>query len=81
MATNEIGTLTVSQCISSDYCRGWNDAVKEANKIIKRLENLLDDKCDKCICAERIQAYKRAHSEFNELMNRLIKEFEMREEW
>lgn len=80
MATNEIGTLTVSQCISSDYCRGWNDAVKEANKIIERLENLLDDKCDKCICTERIQAYKRACSEFNELMNRLIKEFEIREE-
>lgn len=49
MAINEINTLTVSQCISSDYCRGWNDAVKEANKTIERLENLLDDKCDKCI--------------------------------
>ena len=55
MAINEINTLTVSQCISSDYCRGWNDAVKEANKTIERLENLLDDKCDKCICTERIQ--------------------------
>lgn len=80
MAINEINTLTVSQWISSDYCRGWNDAVKEANKTIERLENLLDDKCDKCICKERIQAYKRARSEFNELMNRLIEEFEMREE-
>ena len=49
MAINEINTLTVSQCISSDYCRGWNDAVKEANKTIERLENLLDGKCDKCI--------------------------------
>ena len=80
MTINEINTLTVSQCISSDYCRGWNDAVKEANKTIERLENLLDDKCDKCICTERIQAYKRARSEFNELINRLIEEFEMREE-
>lgn len=79
MAINEINTLTVSQCISSDYCRGWNDAVKEANKTIERLENLLDDKCNKRICTERIQAYKRARSEFNELMNRLIEEFEMRE--
>lgn len=49
MAINEINTLTVSQCISSDYCRGWNDAVKEANKTIEKLENMLDDKCDKCI--------------------------------
>ena len=80
MAINEIDKLYVSQCISSDYCRGWNDAVEEANKTIERLENLLDDKCDKCICAGRIQAYKRARSEFNELMNRLIEEFEMREE-
>ena len=80
MVVNEINTLTVSQCISSDYCRGWNDAVKEANKTIERLENLLDDKCDECICTERIQAYKRARSEFNELMNRLIKEFETIEE-
>jgi len=52
MAINEINTLTVSQCISSDYCRGWNDAVKEANKTIERLENMLDDKCDKCIDRE-----------------------------
>jgi hypothetical protein len=49
MAINEINTLTVSQCISPDYCRGWNDAIKEANKTIEKLENMLDDKCDKCI--------------------------------
>ena len=23
--------LVVSQCISSDYCKGWNDAVEVAN--------------------------------------------------
>lgn len=27
---------TVSQCISSDYCEGWNDAVEEANKTIRQ---------------------------------------------
>ena len=25
---------TVSQCISSDYCRGWNDAIDELMKIV-----------------------------------------------
>lgn len=27
-----IGYKTISMCISSDYCKGWNNAVKE-NKI------------------------------------------------
>ena len=49
MATNELDKLYVSQCISSDYCRGWNAAVEIANKTIERLEKLLDDKCDRCI--------------------------------
>ena len=25
---------TVSMCVNSDYCRGWNDAVKEMPKWI-----------------------------------------------
>ena len=25
---------TVSQCISSDYCKGWNDAIDELSKIV-----------------------------------------------
>ena len=29
---------TVSQCITSDYCRGYNEAVKEANNIIRDLK-------------------------------------------
>ena len=49
MAANELDKLYVSQCISSDYCRGWNAAVEVANKTIERLEKLLDDKCDRCI--------------------------------
>ena len=63
MAVNEIDTLTVSQCVSSDYCRGWNDAVKEANKTIERLENLLDDKCDRCIEREMQNGIKIALDE------------------
>ena len=63
MATNEMRTLTVSQCISSDYCRGWNAAVKEANKTIERLENLLDDKCDRCIEREMRNGMKIALDE------------------
>lgn len=26
---------TVSQCISSDYCKGWNDAVKSIGEVQK----------------------------------------------
>lgn len=29
---------TVSMCISSDYCKGWNDCVKEYKKLEKQLE-------------------------------------------
>ena len=29
---------TVSMCISSDYCRGWNDAVKECKELKEELE-------------------------------------------
>ena len=75
MATNELDKLYVSQCISSDYCRGWNAAVEVANKTIERLENLLNDRCDKCISIERVQAYKRVVSEFNDLIDRLVKEY------
>ena len=31
---------TVSQCISSDYCRGWNDAVDEMPRWISVEEKL-----------------------------------------
>ena len=36
MTDEQIKPLTVSQCISADYCRGWNDAVKESGEIINR---------------------------------------------
>lgn len=32
---------TASQCISSDYCKGWNDAVKKAEKENKELRAML----------------------------------------
>lgn len=32
---------TTSQCISSDYCKGWNDAVKKAEKENKELKEML----------------------------------------
>lgn len=28
----EIHIRVVSQCISPDYCSGWNDAIKDYNK-------------------------------------------------
>lgn len=72
MATNEIETLTVSQCISSDYCRGWNAAVKEANKTIERLERLLDDKCDRCISRDRLDAM---HELTREIINNILPKY------
>ena len=77
MATNKLDKLYMSQCISSDYCKGWNAAVEEANKTIERLENLLNDKCDKCISIERVQAFKRVSSEFNDLIDSLVKEYKV----
>ena len=35
---------TMSMCGSSDYCRGWNDAVKEMPKWISVKERLPDKK-------------------------------------
>lgn len=34
----ELKKLTVSQCVSSDWCKGYNTAAEEANKIIDKLE-------------------------------------------
>ena len=34
MTDNELEYRTVSQCISSDYARGWNDATMQAEKLI-----------------------------------------------
>lgn len=35
---------TVSQCVSSDYCKGWNDAVDEMPKWISCEDRLPKDK-------------------------------------
>lgn len=37
---NEIPMRTISQCISLDYCKGYNEAAHRANEIIRR--------CQKC---------------------------------
>lgn len=72
MAANEIDKLYVSQCISSDYCRGWNAAVEVANKTIERLESLLDDKCDRCISRDRLDAM---HELTKEIINNILPEY------
>lgn len=33
---------TVSQCISPDYCRGWNDAVEELSKELAEAKDLAE---------------------------------------
>ena len=37
---------TVSQCVSSDYCKGWNDAVDAMPKWISVEERLPEDCSD-----------------------------------
>lgn len=37
---------TVSQCVSADYCRGWNDAVDEMPRWISVEERLPEEKED-----------------------------------
>lgn len=34
MTDNEIQYRTASQCVSPDYCRGWNDASMQAEEIV-----------------------------------------------
>lgn len=43
---------TVSQCTSSEYCRGWNDAVDEMPKWIDVKERL-PERDDYYLCAVR----------------------------
>lgn len=43
---------TVSQCVSADYCRGWNDAVDEMPRWIS-VEERLPEKCEYVICIVR----------------------------
>lgn len=40
---------TVSQCISSDYCEGWNDAVDATPKWISVEERLPEQHGQKCV--------------------------------
>lgn len=37
---------TVSQCVSSDYCKGWNDAVDTMPKWISVKDALPDRQCE-----------------------------------
>ncbi len=42
MTENELNFLTVSQCVSSDYCKGYNEAVAKANEIINEQQAEID---------------------------------------
>lgn len=63
---NEIEKRTVSQCSSSDYCRGWNDAVDKINqqRDSMRCENCkhqlgsVQESAKFCfMCSERLKSY------------------------
>lgn len=38
----KIKRKTVSQCPTAEYCRGWNDAVEETNKVLNRIVEQLE---------------------------------------
>lgn len=43
MTDNRLEYRTVSQCVSSDWCEGYNEAVKLANDIIAHQQNTIGD--------------------------------------
>lgn len=45
---------TVSQCVSADYCRGWNDAVDEMPRWISVEERLPEAHADGSVDAELV---------------------------
>ena len=48
---------TVSQCISSDYCRGWNDAVDAMTRWISVKENLPEVDGKYIVCTAKRSVY------------------------
>ena len=48
---------TVSQCVSSDYCKGWNDAVDAMPKWISVEERLPDDLEEVLILVKETEFY------------------------
>ena len=48
---------TVSMCGSSDYCRGWNDAVKEMPKWISVKEKMPETEGKYIVCTAKSSVY------------------------
>ena len=44
---------TVSQCVSEDYCKGWNDAVDAMPKWISVEDRLPEDDQDVLVCVNK----------------------------
>ena len=64
MTDNEIQYRTASQCASTEYCRGWNDASMEAEKIIA----IKNDEIDRLKIANQILSIN-ADNVFQEGLN------------
>lgn len=71
MTDKEMHPLTVSQCISSDWCRGYNEAVKEANEVINRLQSRLrkEENKNSKLRNERNRLNKKVEKIYDEALN------------
>lgn len=48
---------TVSMCVNSDYCRGWNDAVAEMPKWISVKEKMPETEGKYIVCTAKSSVY------------------------
>lgn len=70
---------TVSQCISSDYCEGWNDAIKEIpDDLLERIQQLEADlkqeKADHQHTYECAEVFQKENAELLEKIKQLERE-------
>ena len=72
MTDNELNFLTVSQCVSSDYCKGYNEAIKKANEIINRQQAEIGN------LNIELQAMRNAANGYKAEVKRLIEENEIK---
>jgi len=63
---------TMSMCTSTDYCKGYNEAVSIANNIISNIENQLRTaKEENLRLKEELNFAKSTNKELNEVIDKM----------